>query len=266
MTSHLICHDKYFKTSLFPYFSGKVLDENQLTVRKRAPRPADATANLSSNTQGQDIRRKWSEPLFNRLRDKLQRIRRKRASSEPISLEAIRQRKFSLQNPAIFQVGKPTKFLKKGSSVDSGMNADRTVSPPSLPTEVFSHQDRVTSENKTIVKHVSAEALSSSPSSEECKSTDESRSIPSPGKIENHRDLLGNGFKSRWSTIFMLPLGKQGWYSDESTRFPPLLPWFQNRRSHPCSERNFTDTLVFNHFKILTFLDSNSTRNDNKKP
>ena len=175
-----------FRNPLFLYFSGKILDGNQLTVRKRAPRPANAAAVLSSNMRGQEIRQKLSEPLFNRLRDKLQRIRRKRASSEAISLEAIRQRKFSLQNPVLFQVGKPTinsKSLKKASSVDSGMKAYGTVSSPSLPTEVSSHQDGVKSENKTMVKNLSAEALSTSPSSEECKSTDESRSIPSAGKI-----------------------------------------------------------------------------------
>ena len=86
----------------------------------------------------------------------------------------------------LFQVGKPTinsKSLKKASSVDSGMKAYGTVSSPSLPTEVSSHQDGVKSENKTIVKNLSAEALSTSPSSEECRSTDESRSIPSAGKI-----------------------------------------------------------------------------------
>lgn len=175
-----------FRNPLFLYFSGKILDGNQLTVRKRAPRPGDAAAVLLSNTRGQEIRQKLSEPLFNRLRDKLQRIRRKRASSEPISLEAIRQRKFSLQNPVLFQVGKPTinsKSLKKASSVDSGMKAYGIVSSPSVPTEVSSHQDGVKSENKTIVKNLSAEALSTSPSSEECKSTDESRSLPSAGKI-----------------------------------------------------------------------------------
>ena len=86
----------------------------------------------------------------------------------------------------LFQVGKPTinsKSLKKASSVDSGMKAYWTVSSPSVPTEVSSHQDGDKSENKTIVKNLSAEALSTSPSSKECKSTDESRSIPSAGKI-----------------------------------------------------------------------------------
>ena len=56
-----------------------------LTVRKRIVKKptakltslADAAVAVLSNAQGQDVRRVLSEPLFDRLRDKLHKIRRK---------------------------------------------------------------------------------------------------------------------------------------------------------------------------------------------
>ena len=101
-----------------------------------------------------------SEPLFNRLRDKLHKIRKNRASSEPVSLEAIRQRKLSLQNTGTFQVGLPqfkTKFLKTGFSVDSGMSSvGKAVSPP--PSGFSDEVEGRTTQGEEVVKRTSEEA------------------------------------------------------------------------------------------------------------
>lgn len=144
---------------------------------------------IPSNAQGspnRDFRRILSEPLFNRLRDKLHKIRRKRASSEPISLEAIRQRKFSLQNTASFQVGQPSlKVPKKRFSLDSALGTDGRVVTPPLPSKI---KDR-TSDDETAVRETSEETLSASPPPEEHERIDNLQSAAdnstSVGKRQN---------------------------------------------------------------------------------
>ena len=140
--------------------------------------------NISTDAQGstrQNVIRNFSEPLFNRLRDKLHNVRKKRASSDPVSLEAIRQRKFSLQNTTTFQVGQPqfkTKFLKKGFSVDSGLSTDERAASGTLPPSGFS-VDEVeghTAEGEEVVKRTSEEALSASSPPEERESRDDTQS------------------------------------------------------------------------------------------
>ena len=120
-------------------FSGhQVPDTDQLTVRQRIPKQpvvrqhslADVARDLGTNSQKwqhRDLKRILSEPLFNHLREKLQKIRKKRASSEPVSLEAIRQRKLSQQNPVSFQTGEQPgqrSSLKKTYSLDSAAGLD----------------------------------------------------------------------------------------------------------------------------------------------
>ena len=114
-------------------------------------------------SQRKGVKRVISEPLFNRLREKLHKIRRKRASSEPISLEAIRQRKYSLQNTTTFQVGQSltTKFLKKGVSVDSGMDTNgKAVTLPPRPRLLSGGSSDHSTEGKVAVRQIIEEALS----------------------------------------------------------------------------------------------------------
>ena len=163
----------------------QIVDGNMLTVRKRIVKKptakltslADAAVAVLSNAQGQDVRRVLSEPLFDRLRDKLHKIRRKRASSEPISLDAIRQRKLSLQNNVSFQVGQSpfkTKPLKKGFSVDSGMVTDGKVFSPDQARDHAS-------EEETAVNKACTATLSASPPPDEYGRTHESQSSYSVG-------------------------------------------------------------------------------------
>lgn len=90
----------------------------------------------SQKCQHRDLKRILSEPLFNHLREKLQKIRKKRASSEPVSLEAIRKRKLSQQNLVSFQIGEQTSSLRKAVSLDSAAGPDmktaRLPQPPGL--------------------------------------------------------------------------------------------------------------------------------------
>ena len=138
MARRFLFFRKIFILSFLQIFA---LEAENLTVRHRIPKQpqmqrlhslADVAAALSLSSQtnkgtvDMELKRILSEPLFNRLREKLHRIQRKRASSVPVSLEAVRLRKISLQNTASFQVGRGTdkaKALKKGSSLDSGVGA-----------------------------------------------------------------------------------------------------------------------------------------------
>lgn len=140
--------------------------------------------NISTDAQGstrQNVIRNLSEPLFNRLRDKLHNLRRKRASSDPVSLEAIRQRKFSLQNATTFQVGQPqfnTKFLKKGFSVDLGKSTDEraaSVTPPPSGISVDEVEGHAV-EGEAVVKRTSEEGLSASSPPEERERRDDTQS------------------------------------------------------------------------------------------
>lgn len=140
--------------------------------------------NISTDAQGstrQNVIRNLSEPLFNRLRDKLHNLRRKRASSDPVSLEAIRQRKFSLQNATTFQVGQPqfnTKFLKKGFSVDLGKSTDEraaSVTPPPSGISVDEVEGHA-GEGEAVVKRTSEEGLSASSPPEERERRDDTQS------------------------------------------------------------------------------------------
>ena len=171
---------------LFCFYFYQISDGNQLTVRPRIVKQptsrlsslADAAPAVVEGSPSQGFRRILSEPLFNRLREKLHKIRRKRASSEPISFEAIRQRKFSLQNTTSFQVGQPprqTKVLRKGLSVDSGMDTDGravTLPPPVLSS---SESRNHTSLDGAVVKKTSGETLNARPPPEEQERGDDSQ-------------------------------------------------------------------------------------------
>lgn len=120
-----------------------------------------------------------SEPLFNHLREKLQKIRKKRASSEPVSIEAIRHRKLSQQNPVSFQIGEQTGSPKKTFSRDSAAGRDgKTVRSPqspklsSSPSKATIREDEV----EAIKTNVDIETLSAHPTPEELEERDEPRS------------------------------------------------------------------------------------------
>ncbi|KAL9969256.1 hypothetical protein ACROYT_G021452 [Oculina patagonica] len=170
----------------------QVSDGDQLTVRQKIPkRPsvrqhslADVAVDLGNRQKSSplDLKRILSEPLFNHLREKLHKIRRKRASSEPISLEAIRQRKLSLQNPALFQIGEhlgKTKCLKKSYSLESGVGTNgKTVMPPRRPESPSSRSVDQIPEDEAIVTKTSndAEMLSARPPPEELEERDDPHS------------------------------------------------------------------------------------------
>ncbi len=170
----------------------QVYDGDQLTVRQKIPkRPsvrqhslADVAVDLGNRQKSSplDLKRILSEPLFNHLREKLHKIRRKRASSEPISLEAIRQRKLSLQNPALFQIGEhlgKTKCLKKSYSLESGVGTNgKTVMPPRRPESPSSRSVDQIPEDEAIVTKTSndAEMLSARPPPEELEERDDPHS------------------------------------------------------------------------------------------
>ena len=159
----------------------QVSDGDQLLIRQRIPKQpavrqhslADVALDLPTKTQKspqRDLKRILSEPLFNHLREKLYKIRKKRAASEPVSLDAIRQRKVSLQNPLSFQIGEQTgkkKCLKKVYSLDSAEGTDgKTVMPPQHSSSRSLDQ---LPEDETIVTKISneAEKLSAHPPPEE---------------------------------------------------------------------------------------------------
>ena len=85
---------------------------------------ADVAVDPASRTQRHarsDFIRNISEPVLNHLREKLHKIRKKRASSDPVSLDFIRRRNLSLQNTVSFQIGQEDvtkKLLRKGRSLD----------------------------------------------------------------------------------------------------------------------------------------------------
>lgn len=153
----------------------QVSDGDQLTIRQRIPKQpavrqhslADVALDLPTKTQKspqRDLKRILSEPLFNHLREKLYKIRKKRAASEPVSLDAIRQRKLS------FQIGEQPgkkKCLKKVYSLDSVEGTDgKTVMPPQHSSSRSLDQ---LPEDETIVTKISneAEKLSAHPPPEE---------------------------------------------------------------------------------------------------
>jgi len=120
-----------------------------------------------------------SEPLFNHLREKLQKIRKKRASSEPVSLEAIRQRKLFQQNPVSFQIGEQTGSPKKTFSRDSASERDgKTVRSPQSPKPSSSPSKTTIPEDEieAIKTNVDIETLSAHPTPEELEERDEPRS------------------------------------------------------------------------------------------
>lgn len=167
---------------LFLFSCHQVSDGDQLTVRQKIPkRPAvrqhslaDVAVDLRNKQKSPqlDLKRILSEPLFNHLREKLHKIRRKRASSEPISLEAIRQRKLSLQNPFSIQIGEQPgkkKCLKKVYSLDSAVGTDgKTVMPAQRPELSSSRSEDQIPEDEAIVTKASndAEMLSAHPPEE----------------------------------------------------------------------------------------------------
>ena len=172
-------------------FSGQqVPDTDQLTVRQRIPKQpavrqqslvdvAVELRNSSQKCQHRDLKRILSEPLFNHLREKLQKIRKKRASSEPVSLEAIRQRKLSQQNPVSFQIGEQTSRLKKTFSLDSAVAPDgktvKSLQGPKLSSSA-SKETIPEDEAEAIKANNDIEMLSAQPPPEEPEERDESRS------------------------------------------------------------------------------------------
>lgn len=174
-------------------------------MRQRIPkRPAarqqslaDVAVNLPKSrpqSPHRDLKRILSEPLFNHLREKLHKIRRKRATSEPESLEAIRQRKLSLQDTASFQIGQQpgkTKSLEKGFSLDSGVDG-RIVMPPKRTEVPSSHSRDQIPEEEGIVKKESNETLSAHPPPEEHEQRGDSHSTV--GNRRNVKKIKGRIF------------------------------------------------------------------------
>ena len=175
-------------------FYDQVSDAEQLTVRHRIPKLpavrqqslADVAVDLASKTQRHphgDFKRILSEPLFNHLREKLHKIRRKRASSDPVSLDAIRQRKLSLQNTVSFQIGQEEAKktgLKKVYSLDSTMQTDGTAVMPQRRTELSLSQSEqhISEQDEVTVRKTSSEAelLSAQPPPEEREERDDCHS------------------------------------------------------------------------------------------
>ncbi|XP_068698299.1 intermembrane lipid transfer protein VPS13C-like isoform X1 [Montipora foliosa] len=160
----------------------QISDSSQLTVRRRiVKQPIAGSNNLAGvgmafthDSQGSSMQqgfRRISEPLLNRLRDKLQKIRRKRANSAPVSLAAIRERKLSLQVAPTFQVGPQprlkTKVARERSSLDSGICANKEVVSPSRPALLVEESTDHRTEDGAGVAEVNEEALSARPPSKE---------------------------------------------------------------------------------------------------
>lgn len=168
----------------------QVTDSDQLTVRQRIPKQpavrqhslADVAmelGNSSQKCQHRDLKRILSEPLFNHLREKLQKIRKKRASSEPVSLETIRQRKLSQQNPASFQIGEQTSSLKKTVSLDSAAGPDRKTATSPQPPELSSSgsKESIPEDEAVAIKaNNDVEILSTHPPPEEFEENNDPRS------------------------------------------------------------------------------------------
>ena len=116
--------------------------------------------------------RSITEPVFNRLREKLYKIRRKRTSSDPVTLDAIRQRKLSLQGTVSFQIG-PEEFrkkpaLRKGLSLDSATTqTDGNTDTQQTRTELSSERDKV-----KVRKESEEETLNALPHLEEREGED----------------------------------------------------------------------------------------------
>ena len=138
--------------------------------------------NNSNKRQHRDLKRILSEPLFNHLREKLQKIRKKRATSEPVSLEAIRQRKLSQKKPVSFQIAEQqgkTSSPKKKLSPDSAAGPDRkTVRSPQPPELSSSHSKESIPEDEAVVIKTNndMEMLSAHPSPEEREEKTDPRS------------------------------------------------------------------------------------------
>ena len=140
--------------------------------------------NSSNKSQHRDLKRILSEPLFNHLREKLQKIRKKRATSEPVSLAAIRQRKLSQQKPVSFQIGdqEKTSSSKKTFSPDSAVGPDRkTVRSPRPPKLPSSHSKESIPEDEAVVIRTdnNTEMLSAHPPPEEREQKNDPRSTSS---------------------------------------------------------------------------------------
>lgn len=178
---------------LFLFSGHQVPDTDQLTVRQRIPKQpavrqhslADAAMDLRTNSQKcqhRNLKRILSEPLFNHLREKLQKIRKKRASSEPVSLEAIRQRKLSQQNPVSFQTGEQpgkTNSLKKKYSLDPAAGRDgKTVMSPQRPELSSSPSKESIPEDEAVANKANndIEMLSAHPPPEESEERDDTHS------------------------------------------------------------------------------------------
>ena len=166
-------------------FSGhQVPDTDHLTVRQRIPKQpavrqhslADVTMELGNS---RDLKRILSEPLFNHLREKLQKIRKKRASSEPVTLEAIRQRKLSQQNRASFQIGEQRSSPKKTVSLDSAAGPDRKTATSPQPPELSSNRSKESiPEDEAVVMKANndVEILSAHPPPEDLEEKHDPRS------------------------------------------------------------------------------------------
>lgn len=171
----------------------QVPDTDQLSVRQRTRKQpavrqqslADVAMELpnsSNKCQHRDLKRILSEPLFNHLRDKLQKIRNKRASSEPLSLEAIRQRKRFQQNPVSFQIGEQqgkTSSLKKKLSPDSAAECGgKTARSPQGPKLSSSPSKESIPEDEAIAIKANndIEMLSAHPPPEEHEEKNDPRS------------------------------------------------------------------------------------------
>ena len=168
----------------------QVPDTDQLTVRQRIPkqpavrqrRLADVAMELrdsSNKCQHRDLKRILSEPLFNNLREKLQKIRKKRASSEPVSLEAIRKRKLSQQNSVSFQIGEQTSSLKQTFSLDSAAGCDgKAARSPQRPelSSISSKESIPEDEVVAIKANNNREILSAHPPPEESEEKNDRRS------------------------------------------------------------------------------------------
>lgn len=178
------------------FFLVKISDSDQITLRRRASKQpstklmslAGAGVGFSHDTQGVSVKERISP--FSRLRDKLQKIRRKRAVSEPVSLAEIRQRKFSLQvKPTLQVAGHELASKARNSrgrlSSDSEMCGNKGTISTSLPPLAVGETD---ADHKAQVdggvERVSEEALLARPPpeerSEESRATTDGRSA---GKV-----------------------------------------------------------------------------------
>lgn len=208
--------DAHFPSIYLPlsylFFSvHQVPDTDQLSVRQRTRKQpavrqqslADVAMELpnsSNKCQHRDLKRILSEPLFNHLRDKLQKIRKKRASSEPLSLEAIRQRKRFQQNPVSFQIGEQqgkTSSLKKKLSPDSAAECGgKTARSPQGPKLSSSPSKESIPEDEAIAIKANndIEMLSAHPPPEEHEEKNDPRSTfgESKTKTKKNRKRFSN--------------------------------------------------------------------------